>query len=1589
MKNSIKILCLTLLMTGMVFSSVYGERHKGDVRRSGTPKGESATCLPASSSNELTVNNVRAYIETGGTMWFKEVAEYEVPYGSGKTSMFSAALWIGGLDANDQLKLAAVRFRQVGDDYWTGPLKIGGNEIARTTQSECVKYDKLFSINRADVDAHIAGYNTSGYVMPSSIANWPAHGDEGYSYYLAPFKDVNENGEYDPENGDYPYYDIDNSLCPWTEDNIALAAAHALPRTPEDLMYYPGDWRNSNGMIYADHVLKGDATLFWIFNDNGGPHTESQGSPIGLEIRGQCFGFSTNDDLNNMTFYSYEIINRSTYVLKETYFSQWVDPDLGYAYDDYVGCDVARGLGYCYNGSNVDGSGEIWAYGDQPPAVGVDFFQGPYMDPDGRDNPKFHPDSAKYSGYCEKFLKSEFELDQMAINGVNFGDRIIDNERFGMRRFVYHNNDGTVVGDPSVAFEYYNMLKGIWKDNTKMRYGGNAHSTNGGNGPECDFMFPAMTDVCNWGTAGVDPSPEQFGTDGWTEANVGNPPFDRRFMQSAGPFTLQPGSVNYITVGIPWARASSGGAQASVALLKVADDKCQSLFENCFKTLDGPDAPDITIRELENKLILYISNNDERSNNYHETYSELDPQISKTLSQTNYVNVFDTVFTHDALGNPDMIVTPSTVPMVTTDTLSKNQRSYVFEGYQIYQLANRSVSATDLSDPAKAVLIGQCDIENYRENGLPIGKLVNWIYNDAVDAPVATEMVNGANKGIYHSLEITEDKFATGTNKALVNHKTYYFMVLAYGYNEFKTFNMEIKNLDGQQKPYLAGRRNIKVYPGTPHKPVESLLNSSYGDQPMITRIEGQGNGGYFLEMTDESRRQILQNTTFNNVQYKQNHGPVGIKVVDPLNVKPLDFILKFLPNDVSDDVNDSTMWELIVSDNVSDEELAQLGVERVTLTAMPISMTNEQLFLDFGIAVSVKNYPFKIHQKNLREYLLSQENPISFPLMSKYGQVDFIGSTIKFDGEARWLGGVHDMEGDYPGNWIHAGQQATGHWYDWQSHGGGEGQIGAEANYMVWRTEDFFTLWDFSSWNEVIHDYTTEPVRGFKDPNQQFEDIVNGTWSPYILSSPYDGGPQAKYLRQDVQPLENKNGPIPAYFEFYKLTGGDRWPGYNPTMTNLYSVDIVLTPDKSKWSRALVLESGSAPVDGDFHIKQDFYGNTYLNIRHEPKTCPSVDKDGKPDNSGTTGFGWFPGYAINVETGERLNIMFAENSEDVQNNGNDMIFNPTNVYAYARDMRTGEYLRDSVTGDLKPLNQGVYNALHDIYGITLGEPANGGRHYVYVCGSSGNSSAVYVDLNRNRKRNYNDGENTVLANYIHHGGRFTGTDGVSYPYYECGPYDECAWLSQKFATFTNTSNYSNKLRMNQKMQVFNNVMWTSIPMPEMLQEDAWLSCDATIKIRVSRPYMRYSSRWYDDCAQAPDASQNEGYPMYSFSTADVAPLKVKKIEDMQTILDEINIVPNPYYGFSQYEATPLENYVRIVNLPAHCTVSIFTVNGTLIRTLTKGSAASSYVQWDLKNHANIPVASGVYIIHVKAPGIGERTLKFFCAMRPTDLNGF
>ncbi len=128
----------------------------------------------------------------------------------------------------------------------------------------------------------------------------------------------------------------------------------------------------------------------------------------------------------------------------------------------------------------------------------------------------------------------------------------------------------------------------------------------------------------------------------------------------------------------------------------------------------------------------------------------------------------------------------------------------------------------------------------------------------------------------------------------------------------------------------------------------------------------------------------------------------------------------------------------------------------------------------------------------------------------------------------------------------------------------------------------------------------------------------------------------------------------------------------------------------------------------------------------------------------------------------------------------------------------------------------------------------------------------------------------------------------------------------------------------------------------------------------------------------------------YVISTAAIATV-TNNADIRREALDLIAITPNPYRGASEYEAQGSENRVRIVNLPAQATVRIFTLSGTLLRTLQKSNPATTTIDWDLNSEAGLQVASGMYLIHVEARDsaggvIGERVLKFGLVRRRVQL---
>ncbi|KAB1063815.1 T9SS C-terminal target domain-containing protein [Salibacter halophilus] len=1486
MKSKLNLLLLSLFLLGTSVSVIAKEGPYMDKRNSSGKKDNSssdiaANCTPPTGSEELNINNTRALIQTGGDMWWDLVgqAQYEIPKsedGNGPTALFAGSLWLGGQDVSGQLKVAAQRFRSNGNDFWTGPLSTTDAEI---TPETCLEYDEHFLTYRQDVARFVAWYqaglegpevqqeNFPDYQIPESILNWPAHGRDyapyNEDYYLAPFNDVDGDGNYNPQNGDYPRYNLENV-------------------------------ENCEQRIVD---IYGDQNLWWVFNDKGNIHTESQSDPIGMEIRAQAFAFATNDEVNNMTFYNYELVNRSSFELQNTYFGFWVDPDLGNPQDDYVGCDVERGMGYAYNGDENDEDNQgATGYGTQPPAIGVDFFQGPFQDNDQKDN-----------CLCLNDYQGAIDDDGIPYDGlgVGYGDGIPDNERLGMRAFLYHNNNTSNTGDPQRGTEYYNYLRSFWRDNSRMVYGGTGYQ--GSVNPpyvEADYMFPGDSDPIGWGTGG---NPQPI----WTEVTAGNQPFDRRFVQSAGPFRLAPGAVNNITVGVVWSRANSGGAEASVEKLRVDDDKTQALFDACFQLLDGPDAPEVTTTELDREIILKI-NNPQISNNYNESYAEADPFLIPP----------DTLTADDGTQYGKPSDNSSEENDENYERLALEYQSYLFQGYQVFQLKDNSVSASDLYNNDLARLVAQCDVKD------EITDLVNYEFSQDVNAAIPQPRVeNAENDGIRKTFRITTDAFAEGDNR-LVNHKTYYFMVIAYGHNNYKTYSQTPDGLDGQTEPYLPSRRSssgpIPVTTVIPHKVDPrndgTILNAQYGDGVPVKRIEGLGNSGYFLDLTPESEDAVMSGEPWKveNPIYEAGRSPIEVSVIDPLNVKDGTYRVEF--KDSTYNFRESSLIAVTGS-----------TLEDTVFFENPVNVLGERLIPEAGIGIT------------LGDAIDPGQNNINGDLVENNG---YIGAEIEFENtDDEWLTGVTDTDVNTYTNWIRSGNTAE------------EGQE---------------PYWDYAySFNQGLNGFGI-------DNDENYEQILDGTWAPFRLATWNTHGPAFKSATFDFTNIfRNTN-------EISQSAADVRYQ-----MQYLNDVNIYFTSDKSKWTRCVVLET-----QDDSSLAQ---GNA---TKLFPRKAPSVDKDGNPADTSQgpstnpenpayiseVGMGWFPGYAIDVQTGERLNMAFGEDSYLTSDNGADMIWNPTSV-----------------------VSQGVQQDANIRFG---------GKHFVYVF----------------RNNEVEDEMEFVNPNYTI----------FQDPEYRMPAYDEGRFMiSQLDADGKSTNDLIKDYR-----SVYRACSWTTIPLLSPGSE--LLSSNVVVKLRVNESYKLFSSKdekrsigdeldngveylvklgpikyyedngdsiaqrsfkrgdvitglgsgysiekvtsgFYDtgnDTVNNVVRTENAGRPLYEFTVEGMEPTtNVNNIAE--EALELIKVVPNPYYAYSSYEVDKLDNRVKIINLPERCDIKIYTLNGILVREFSKDDPNISSLDWDLKNHARIPIASGVYLIHVNVPGVGEKVLKWFGVMRPVDLDSF
>ncbi|MGB0165748.1 MAG: T9SS type A sorting domain-containing protein [Luteibaculum sp.] len=365
------------------------------------------------------------------------------PKDSSTATIFAQNFWMSAVSGSTQKELlTAGTFRGLsGADWYCGP----NIQDTLSDPQYFDKYDRIWLISKAMVDDHRANFSSPQYTMPEVISNWPAKKTAGQSDLIAPFVDVNTNNIYDPQNGDYP-------------------------------------------------LIKGDKAVLILSNDKG-VHTNSN-SDQGLDavIFVMYYAYENVSDLLDRTLFTWcGIKNTSAESWTDFRFGAWLDFDLGFPSDDYVGTNVNQNAIYVYNADGLDDTDTTfgqYGYGENPP------------------------------------VQSFKLLDREIISSASY----------------YTGNTHPGINRPTSAAHYSNFIQGKWKDGEEILYGGIGRADYfpdqypyGTLSTEATarFVFPGNSDPTGRGTQGTDKYGE---TEIWTEQTAGNATDDRKML---GVFEIQ------------------------------------------------------------------------------------------------------------------------------------------------------------------------------------------------------------------------------------------------------------------------------------------------------------------------------------------------------------------------------------------------------------------------------------------------------------------------------------------------------------------------------------------------------------------------------------------------------------------------------------------------------------------------------------------------------------------------------------------------------------------------------------------------------------------------------------------------------------------------------------------------------------------------------------------------------------------------------------------------------------------------------------------------------------------------------------------
>ena len=138
-------------------------------------------------------------------------------------------------------------------------------------------------------------------------------------------------------------------------------------------------------------------------------------------------------------------------------------------------------------------------------------------------------------------------------------------------------------------------------------------------------------------------------------------------------------------------------------------------------------------------------------------------------------------------------------------------------------------------------------------------------------------------------------------------------------------------------------------------------------------------------------------------------------------------------------------------------------------------------------------------------------------------------------------------------------------------------------------------------------------------------------------------------------------------------------------------------------------------------------------------------------------------------------------------------------------------------------------------------------------------------------------------------------------------------------------------------------------------------------------PYSTWTNVWYASEWTTGDVVEVDyvnpiqiGSDTYTFSTTASA----YSGDLAKTDVEDINVFPDPYYGFSSEEINKYNRFVTFNHLPTQANVRIFNLAGVLVKSLEK-TDQGQFMYRDLNNEYGLPVASGLYIVYIDMPELG------------------